>query len=122
MRALLFVLPVVLAGCGSNLASQREILKRSQAEINRREPWSGTAAIFVTNPGVNDRFTWKVKAGALDYSAYHPVYRGTYFISGTERDLRFTGDGCLMSYTYGGSRCPTGGATDSSGVLMAPEK
>ncbi len=122
MRALLFVLPALLVGCGSNLTNQREILKRSQVEIDRREPWSRTAAIFVTNPGDYDRFTWKVKAGALDYSAYHPIYRGTYFIPGTERELRFTRDGCLMSYDQVGSRCPVEGVTDSSQVLMAPEK
>ncbi len=114
MRALLFLLPVVLVSCGP-LASQREILKRAQAEINQREPWGATAAVFVTNPGENYRVNWKVKAGAVDYSAYHPAYKGTYFVSGTERELRFTRDGCLIGYEYAGSRCPMPDSTLSSG-------
>lgn len=117
MRALLLVLPVVLASCG-HLTSQREILKRSQAEISRREPWAATAAIFVTNPGENSRLWWNVRAGAVDYSAYHPAYKGTYFVSGTERELRFTRDGCLIGYGYAGSRCPI----PDSGVQLATGK
>lgn len=125
MRALLFLLPVVLAGCATDSSfsvSQREILKRSQAEINQREPWSDKAAIFVTNPGDTGRNSWNVRAGAVDYTAYHPVYRGTYFVSGTERELRFTRDGCLTEYYYPGSNCAATSAANSSGMVMLPEK
>ncbi len=111
MRALLFFLPAVLTGCssfGSHSVTQREILKQSQLEIARRESWAGAAAIIVENPGELSRLTWKVRAGAFDYSDY-PHYKGIYFVPGTERELRFTRDGCLMSYTDRGSRCLTTG-------------
>lgn len=121
MRALLLFLPVVFASCG-HLTSQREILKRSQAEISQREPWAATAGIFVTNPGENYRVNWKVKAGAVDYSAYHPKYKGTYFVSGTERELCFTRDGCLIGYEYAGSRCPMVDSMYSSGVQVVTGK
>lgn len=121
MRALLLLFPVVLASCG-HLTTQREILKRSQAEISRREPWAATAAIIVTNPGETSRLSWKVKAGAVDYSAYHPKYKGTYFVSGTERELRFTRDGCLIGYDYAGSRCATPDTMHSSGEQVVAGK
>ena len=124
MRALLVLLPVVLVGCTSSTVysiSQREILKRSQAEIARRESWAPDAAIFVQNPGEISRVTWKVRAGAFDFSDY-PHYNGIYFVPGTERELRFTSDGCLTSYVDPGNRCVTGGTTDSTGVLLYPGK
>ncbi|MEY3897216.1 MAG: hypothetical protein RLZZ214_2737 [Verrucomicrobiota bacterium] len=118
MRALLFFLPVVVAGCSNYTAPQREILKRSQAEIELREPWSASAAVFVTNPNDPARFNWKVSAGALDYSAYRPLYKGTYFIPGTERELTFTPDGCLTGYVYNGSSCTAPITWDSSGQML----
>ena len=127
MRAILFLLPVLLAGCNSSgdinsfSVTQREIFKRSQAEIDRREPWSGTAAIFVKNAGDYSRSVWKVRAGALDYSAYSP-YKGVYLIPGTERELRFTRDGCLIGYSSVRDRCAAAAVTDSTEVLMIPEK
>lgn len=120
MRALLFLLPVVLVGCGSYTVSQREILKRSKAEIARREPWADNAVIIVKNPDDFSRMTWKVRAGAFDDSDY-PSYKGIYFVEGTERELKFSKDGCLTEYTDPGSRCATV-PTDSTGVLMVPEK
>ncbi len=123
MRALLYLLPLVLAGCGSSSSSvsQREILKRSQAEIARREPWAETAAVFVQNPGEISRINWKVRAGAFDYSDY-PRYQGIYLVAGTERELRFTPGGCLTSYADCGNHCLTAATTDSTGIPMAPEK
>jgi len=47
---------------------------------------------------------WKVKAGSLDYSDY-PRYHGIDFVPGTERELRFTQDGCLVGYIDCGNRC-----------------
>lgn len=129
MRAHLFLLPVVLAGCSSDIGSfssysvsQREILKRSQAEIDRREPWSGSAAILIKNADDYSRTTWNVRAGALDYSAYRPVYKGIYLIPGTERELRFSRDGCLTGYKVLRSPCNTTITSDSSEVFMVPEK
>ncbi len=121
MRAFLWILPVIFAGCSTYTASQREILKRSQAEIELREPWSASAAVFVINPNVSERYNWKVKAGALDYSAYRPTYKGIYFVPGTERELTFTPDGCLSGYSYSGSPC-TAVDTGDAGAIMFSEK
>ena len=125
MRAPLFLLSVGLAGCSSYSSesiSQREILKRSQAEISLREPWSRSAAVFVKNADDYSRSIWKVRAGALDYSAYYPVYKGVYLIPGTERELRFTREGCLIGYDTVAHGCSTAITTDSTGILSAPEK
>ncbi|MES2923514.1 MAG: hypothetical protein V4819_18305 [Verrucomicrobiota bacterium] len=125
MRALLVILPVVLAGCSTDSTnysiSQREILKRSQAEIARREPWAGTAAIIVQNPGEISRVTWKVRAGAYDFSDY-PRYNGIYFVPGTERELRFSSDGCLTKYSNPRRPCETVVTDDSAQMVMIPEK
>ena len=112
MRALLVLLPVILAGCvsRSNPASQRQILIQSQAEIARREPWSANAAMFVVEDPEDSVYfwrhfwKWKVKAGAFDYSDY-PRYHGIDFVPGTERELRFSKDGCLIDYIDRSSRC-----------------
>lgn len=104
MRAFVIFLPVLLGSC-ANLVSQREILQRSQDEIASREGWSESAAIFVEQTPDDYRFTWKVKAGAFDYSDY-PSWRGIRFVPGTERELRFTRDGCLIRYDRHQSRCP----------------
>lgn len=124
MRIFLFLLPVVLAGCssfGSRSVTQREILKQSQVEIARREPWAANAAIFVENPGELSRLIWKVRAGAFDDSDY-PHYKGIYLIPGTERELRFTRAGCLMSYSDRGNRCLTAVTSGQAEMLMVPEK
>lgn len=124
MRALLFLLPVVVVGCSASssyTATQREILKRSKVEIARREPWADSAVVIVQNPDDFSRMTWKVRAGAFDYSDY-PSYKGIYFVEGSERELRFSTDGCLTGYTALGNRCATAVTTDATAVLMAPEK
>lgn len=129
MRTLLFLLPVVLASCGtsSSPVSQRQILKQSQVEIARREPWSATAAIFVVeDPDDSVYFwrhtwKWKVKAGAFDYSDY-PRYHGINFVPGTERELRFTDDGCLTDYIDRGNRCLRPVTTVRTETLTVPEK
>ena len=127
MRALLFILPLVVAGCGStsNPVSQRQILKRSQAEIARREPWAATAAIYVVEAPEDfiyfwpRAWKWKVKAGAFDYSGY-PRYPGIDFVPGTERELRFTESGCLLDYIDRSSRCPRSATVVRSETLMVP--
>jgi hypothetical protein len=119
MRALLLPLSIAVAGCSNYSVPQREILKRSQAEIDLREPWSTSAAILVTNPGDPARYSWKVSAGALDYSAFSPVYKGTYFVPGTERELTFTPDGCLVDYVYSGSPCGASVTRDSGGMMFS---
>ena len=74
-------------------------------EIARREPWAQTAAMSVEiYEDFWGRSKWKVRAGAFDYSGY-PGYRGIDFVPGTERELRFTHDGCLTAYIDRGSRC-----------------
>jgi hypothetical protein len=116
MRTLLLLpLPVLLASCG-NLTTQREILIRAKAEVAAREPWSDTAVILVEQkPSAQEGwftwdgwFAWVVKAGAWDYSEY-PSYRGINLVPGTERELRFTRDGCLLSYADRTGRCPRPG-------------
>lgn len=104
MRALLFLTPVLLASCGS-LVTQRDILARSRAEISAREAWSNDAVILVEKRPGDYRFTWLVRAGAMDYTGY-PSWRGINLVPGTERNLRFTRDGCLIAYSETGSRCP----------------
>lgn len=104
LRPFLFLTPIVLASCG-NLATQREILRRSQAEIAAREPWVEDAIILIDEkPNDLLQHTWKVKAGAFDMSDF-PRYTGLNVIPGTERNLVFSRGGCLLSYSYSGSRC-----------------
>jgi hypothetical protein len=105
MRALLFLLPVALASCGT-LTTQREILKRSQAEIAAREPWSDTAVVLVEQkPDDMLKLTWRVRAGSLDTTDY-PAWTGINLVPGTERELCYSRDGCLLGYSDIGSRCP----------------
>jgi hypothetical protein len=115
MRTIAFLFPVLLASCG-NLVTQREILIRAKAEVAAREPWSDTAVLLVEQkPSAQEGwftwdgwFAWVVKAGAWDYSEY-PSYRGINVVPGTERELRFTRDGCLLSYGDRTGRCPRPG-------------
>lgn len=119
MRAHLFLLPLVLAGCGEAI-SQHEILRRSKVEIARRETWAPTAAIIIQNPDEVSRFNWKVRAGAFDFSDY-PHYKGIRFVPGTERELRFTPDGNLTRYTDPTKRSMTPVPAGPTDMLMAPE-
>ena len=123
MRALLLLLPVVLAGCfapSTSPATQRDILRQSKLEIDRREPWAGSAAIIVQNPDDFYRFSWHVKAGALDRS--DPHYSGIHFVPGTQRELRFTTAGCLTHYANTASPCLTPGSTTITEVRVIKEK
>lgn len=127
MRAFLCFLSLVLAACGPqksivsqrDLVSQRAILKQSQAEIAWREPWARNAAIFIKQvPDSPTRLTWRVSAGAFDYSDY-PRYKGIHLVPGTERELRFTRSGCLVAYIDRGNYCL---AAAAAGAQMVPEK
>lgn len=124
MRVLLLFLPVVLAGCVSNMrpVSQREVLKQSQVEIARRESWSPRAAVFVDDTGDFVRRTWVVRAGEFDFSEY-PHYTGIHFVHGTERELVFDGTGCLISYENISNPCLTSGGTGGGGeFFLSSEK
>ena len=124
MRALLCLLPVVLAGCVSDdsfSVSQREILRQSQAEIAAREPWAANAAVFVVDSDEFIPITWRVKAGSLDRSDY-PVHKGIYFHPGTERELRFTRAGCLVSYIDRGHPCLTQDTAVTTETVTVAEK
>lgn len=105
MRVLLLLLPVVLAACGSQV-SQNAIFEQSRAEIARRESWADQATVLIVQrPWPDDRrLTWKVSAGAFDYSQA-PGYEGLRIVPGTERELRFTRDGCLLGYHQPNQRC-----------------
>lgn len=121
MRALAIFLPVLFGSCANVVVSQREILQRSQDEIALREGWSDTAAIFVEQTPDDYRFTWKVKAGAFDYSDY-PSWRGIRFVPGTERELKFTRDGCLVRYDRHRSRCPRTAVYTAAPDVTPPAK
>ena len=120
MRALLFLAPVVLAACGPT-ATQREVLIQSKVEVARREPWARNAVIFVENPDDNFRFDWKIRAGEYDFTGY-PHYTGIHLVPGTERELRFTPAGCLMSYEDAHNPCLTPVVMTQTDVLIVPEK
>ncbi len=131
MRTIAFLLPVLLASCGQ-MVTQREILIRSKAEVAAREPWSDTAVLLVEEkPSAQEGwftwdgwFTWVVRAGAWDYSEY-PSYRGINLVPGTERELRFTRDGCLIGYSDKTGRCPRPGFVSEAPVeveVVPPEK
>lgn len=98
MRAiLLFFLPVlVLASCGP-VISQREVIGRARAEVALREPWSGSALVLVKDEPAFFWSTWKIRAGQMDYSDY-PTYEGLDVVPGTERELQFARNGCLVRY------------------------
>ena len=102
MRWLLFTpLVLILSGC-VDTTSQSHILQRAKAEVAKRESWSEQAFIRVENRP-NRKYTtwkdmtWKVSAGAFDYTGY-PNYQGVRVIAGTERELKFSRDGCLVGY------------------------
>lgn len=111
MRLLLLLpLMVLLASCASrdfHSASQREILGRAQAELSLRESWSDFAYIQVRERPGFKRFNWHVRAGAFDHSDY-PDYRGPYLVPGTERELVFSKNGCLVGYHRRGPCGPIG--------------
>jgi hypothetical protein len=103
MRALAVLFPVVLASCGS-LVSQNDIFEQSRAELARREPWAENATILIRESPGDLRLTWKVSAGSFDYSR-PPGAHGLRLVPGTERELKFTRDGCLLGYSSPSQRC-----------------
>ena len=126
MRALLLLLPIVpllfsSCGIGKTAASQRQILRQSKAEIAMREPWADDAAIFIEEDDDFWLHTWKVRAGAFDFSDY-PKYTGIHLVPGTQRELIFTNDGCLIRYIDRSSRCASAATYESTGSLMVSEK
>jgi hypothetical protein len=124
MRAFLCLFPVVLAGCATTSSypvSQREILRQSQVEIARREPWAPMAAIFARESDDFSVVAWKVKAGAYERSDY-PNFKGIYFVPGTERELQFSRSGCLLGYIDRGNRCVSTETTVASDTLYYPSK
>ncbi|MEP4078114.1 hypothetical protein [Haloferula sp.] len=101
-------LVLILAGCADR-ASQALILTRAKQEVANRENWGDQAYIRVEKKPRHDYVMWRdrrwvVSAGAYDYASY-PVYNGTRVISGTERELVFTRDGCLTEYNDKTSHC-----------------
>ncbi|MGB6223002.1 hypothetical protein [Haloferula sp.] len=126
MRRLLFIpLALLFSGCG-NTTSQSDILARAKAEVSKRENWSEQAYIRVDNRPSPDYIfwrdlTWEVSAGAFDYSGY-PKYNGINVLPGTERELRFTRDGCLIEYKNSLHRCADGYNATEKTVVYAPEK
>jgi hypothetical protein len=103
MRVILAFLPLLLASCGS-LVTQNDIFQQSRIELARREPWADQATILIQERPDAWQLTWKVSAGSFDYSQ-RPGAQGLRVVPGTERELRFTRDGCLIGYHQPGTRC-----------------
>lgn len=116
MRSLLFLFPVLLASCG-NVVTQNEIFNQARTEIARRETWADNATILIQQHPDEFHLTWRAVAGSFDYSQA-PSVRGIRVVPGTERELRFTREGCLIGYSNPTSRCldpvvPTGAPAGS---------
>lgn len=103
MRAFLALLPLLLASC-TTLVTQNDIFAQSRNEIARRETWADQATIMIHEKPGTLQMTWEVSAGYFD-SSEAPGLRGLRVVPGTERELRFTRDGCLLGYRQPGSRC-----------------
>lgn len=103
MRALSFLLPVLLASCGP-VVTQNEIFSQARAEIARRESWADDATILIHQKPDDWHLTWVASAGSFNY-AESPNVRGLRVVPGTERELRFTRKGCLIRYTDSTSNC-----------------
>jgi hypothetical protein len=124
MRWLLFApLMLILSGCTST-TTQSHILSQAKAEIAKRESWGDQAFIRVENRP-NRKYmswkdmTWKVSAGAFDYSGY-PNYQGVRVIAGTERELKFSRDGCLVGYKKAARTCSNGTRNPAPVIVDAP--
>ncbi len=105
MRAFLGLAPLLLASCGT-LVSQNDIFAQAQNEIARRESWADSATLLIHERPSAWQLTWEVSAGSFDYSQA-PGMKGLRLVPGTERELRFTRDGCLLGYHDPGHRCLT---------------
>lgn len=103
MRSLLFLLPVLLASCGTTV-TQNEIFAQARTEIARRETWADNATILIQQHPDEFHLTWRAVAGSFDYSQA-PTARGLRVVPGTEREMRFTRQGCLIGYSYPANRC-----------------
>lgn len=112
MRAILAFLPLLLASCGT-LVTQNDIFEQSRRELARREPWADQATILIQERPDAWQLTWKVSAGSFDY-AQRPGAQGLRVVPGTERELRFTRDGCLLGYHYPGNRCLNRGGSSQA--------
>ena len=100
-RFCLLLLPLAFSSC-VDTTSQSHIVDRARYELALREDWASQAYIRVDQrPGKEyvtfKDFSWKLSAGAMDYSDY-PNYDGIKLIPGTERELVFSRDGCLIEY------------------------
>lgn len=114
MRSLvLFLFPVLLASCGTTV-TQNEIFAQARNEIARRETWSDNATILIEQHPDEFHLTWRAVAGSFDYSQA-PTARGIRVVPGTEREMRFTREGCLMSYSN-----PTSPCLDPAMPLLSP--
>jgi hypothetical protein len=103
MRAILLFLPLCFLSCAPTI-SQREVLGRARAEVAARETWSDSALIRVTNTPSFLWSKWEIEAGRIDDSSF-PVYEGLDMVPGTERELKFARNGCLVSYNHNPSGC-----------------
>ena len=109
MRTLLFLLPVLLASCGTTV-TQNQIFAQARAEIARREPWADNATILIQHRPDEWHLTWRAVAGSFDFSE-SPGSQGLRVTPGTERELRFTRHGCLMTYSSPTNRCLSTGVS-----------
>lgn len=103
MRPFLFLLPVLLPSCGT-VVTQDEIFQQARVELSQREAWSDNAVIVIQHRPDEWHLTWRVSAGSFDYSE-PPSASGIRAVPGTERELWFTREGCLLDYAQRESRC-----------------
>jgi len=122
MRSLLFLCPVLLASCGTTV-TQNEIFAQARTEIARRETWADNATILIQQHPDEFHLTWRAVAGSFDYSQA-PSARGVRVVPGTERELRFTREGCLIGYSNPTSRCldPVVSSGATAGSWSTPDK
>lgn len=109
MRWLLSLPLIFIFSSCTGLTSQSHILEKAKAEVMARESWGPQAFIRVERKPQKEYIywrdlTWKVSAGAFDYTDY-PNYKGVRVVPGTERELRFSRDGCLVEYERLTRRC-----------------
>ncbi|MFC7339003.1 hypothetical protein ACFQY0_17535 [Haloferula chungangensis] len=124
MRYLLF-LPLIFAfSACTTPTSQSHVLEQAKAEVSKRESWGDQAYIRIDRRPDPEYmywrdYTWKVSAGAVDYSDY-PSYNGTRVIPGTEREMKFSRSGCLVSYKHATNECAVNYSAPQP-VAPAPE-
>lgn len=119
MRFILLLLPVFFASCAIP-ASHREVLDRARTEVSLREPWSDKALVVVEKKPAFAWSVWQIRAGELDYSTY-PTYEGLQVVPGSERQIYFARNGCLLAYTCRTTRCNSRYATAPAPRESAPD-